>query len=59
MLITTINAYYYEYMAQVITGQLDLEDSWDDYLANMEGMGVARLNEIDKAAYDRWLAEQG
>ena len=59
VLITTINAYYYEYMAQVITGQLDLEDSWDDYLANMEGMGVARLNEIDKAAYDRWLAEQG
>ena len=46
-------------MAQVITGQLDLEDSWDDYLANMEGMGVARLNEIDRAAYDRWLAEQG
>lgn len=59
MLVTTINGYYYEYMAQVITGQLDLEESWDDYLANMEGMGVARLNEIDKAAYDRWLAEQG
>lgn len=59
MLVTTINGYYYEYMAQVITGQLDLEETWGEYLANMEAMGVARLNEIDKAAYDRWLAEQG
>lgn len=54
---TTINTYYYEYMAQVITGQLDLEQSWDTYVKNMEEMGADRLNEIDRAAYTRWLAE--
>lgn len=54
---TTIYSYYYEYMAQVITGQLDLESSWDTYISNMEAMGVARLNEIDQAAYARWLAD--
>lgn len=38
-LITTITSYYYEYMAQVITGQLDLDATWDEYLSNMDAMG--------------------
>lgn len=37
-LITTITSYYYEYMAQVITGQLDLDATWDEYLSNMDAM---------------------
>lgn len=57
-LATTIEAYYYEYMAQVITGQLDLDNSWDDYLDNMKKMGVDRLIEINQAAYDRYLADK-
>jgi len=55
-LITTITGYYYEYMAQVVTGQADLDATWNDYLASMDNMGVARLNEIDQAAYTRYLA---
>lgn len=55
-LIATINPYFQEYEAKVITGELDLKTSWDEYLKTMEAMGVERLKEIDKAAYDRWLA---
>ena len=54
-LITTITSYYYEYMAQVITGQLDLDATWDEYLSNMDAMGASRLHEIDQAAYTRYL----
>ena len=54
-LITTITSYYYEYMAQVITGQLDLDATWDEYLSNMDAMGASRLHEIDQTAYTRYL----
>ena len=54
-LITTITSYYYEYMAQVITGQADLDATWADYLSNMDAMGASRLHEIDQAAYTRSL----
>lgn len=54
-LITSITGYYYEYMAQVITGQLDLDASWDEYVAKMEAMGLSRLHEIDQGAYTRYL----
>ena len=42
-------------MAQVITGQLDLDATWDEYLSNMDAMGATRLHEIDQAAYTRYL----
>ena len=54
-LVTSINSYIDEYQALVVTGQTDLESSWEEYLSNLKGMGVDRLNEIDAAAYGRWL----
>jgi putative aldouronate transport system substrate-binding protein len=56
-LLASINPYFQQYEAKVITGELDLNTSWDEYLQTMDNMGLARLKEIDKAAFDRWLAE--
>ena len=40
---------------QFINGDLDIDDdaAWNDYVANIEGMGLAELNDIVQAAYDR------
>ena len=54
---TAINTYYYEYMAEVITGRKNLDETWDEYLATLKEMGVERLNEIDQAAYSRWYED--
>ena len=53
---TTINTYVDEYQAQVVTGQLDLDASWDEYMNKLKNMGVEKLNEVDGAAYERWLS---
>ena len=57
-LVTTINPYIDQYQSLVVTGQMDLKDSWDEYLSKLEEMGLKRLQEIDKAAYTRWLEER-
>lgn len=48
-----INSYQDEYLAKVVTGELSLEDSWDDYVKTMESMGVNDLVEMYKTVYDR------
>ena len=52
---TDIKAYISQYTAQVVTGQLDLEDSWDDYLKTLEAMGVDKISEVWQNAYARYL----
>lgn len=59
MIVPTINTAIQEYMAQAITGQVDIDDSWDGYVESMNAMGVARLQEIDQAAYANWWALNG
>lgn len=48
---TDINSYIDQYVAQVATGALDLEASWDEYLQTLESMGAGRLYDIYNAAY--------
>lgn len=48
---TDADAYVDQYMAQVITGSLSLEDSWDSYLATLEAMESQRLHEIYQEVY--------
>jgi putative aldouronate transport system substrate-binding protein len=55
-LVATINPYFQQYEAKVITGELDLAASWDEYVKTMDNMGLEKLKAIDKAAFDRWLA---
>ncbi|KAB8130769.1 extracellular solute-binding protein [Gracilibacillus oryzae] len=40
---------------QFITGELSLEDDWDDYLAGLESLGVERYVEINQNAYEDYL----
>lgn len=47
-----ISAYADIYAGKVIVGELDLEESWDEYTAKLEDMGISRLNEIKQASYD-------
>ncbi len=49
-----IRAYIEQYTAQVVTGQLSLEDSWDDYCATLKRMGVDKIIEIYQNAYARF-----
>ena len=57
-LVTAINTSVFEYEALVVTGQQDLDATWDSHVAAIEAMGLERLKAIDKAAFDRWLADR-
>jgi putative aldouronate transport system substrate-binding protein len=48
---TTIDDYIDQYTAQVVTGELDLDSSWDTYLSTMNAMGAERLEELYKEVY--------
>lgn len=58
VLTTDIHGYVDEYTAKVVTGELDLNESWNDYLDTLGEMGVDRLFEIQKKAYDAAIAAQ-
>ena len=49
---TDIDSYIDQYVAQVATGALDLEESWTEYTATLENMGAGQLTEIYRKAYD-------
>ena len=51
-----ITPYVENYTAQVISGQLSLEESWDDYMKTLEEMRVDELQTIYQAAYARATA---
>ncbi|WP_277679130.1 extracellular solute-binding protein [Gracilibacillus dipsosauri] len=40
---------------QFITGELSIEDDWDDYVAGLESLGVGRYVEINQEAYNQYL----
>lgn len=48
-------AYWKQYASQVITGELELESTWDEYIAKMNEMGLEELIEIYNEALDRAL----
>lgn len=49
---TDMNAYIDRYVVEVVTGELDLEESWEEYLKVLKGMEVERLIEIYQNAYE-------
>jgi len=51
-LTVNINSYMDEYEANVVTGKLKLEDSWDEYIKTLESMGAGRAAEIYKEVYE-------
>lgn len=54
-LYTDIQLYISNMQAQFITGQVGIEDGWDEFLAQLQSMQLDRLLEIEQAAYDRLM----
>ncbi len=54
-IMTDIETYAKENSTQFITGVLDIETGWDEYISTIQGMNLARAIEITQAAYDRYL----
>lgn len=42
---------------QFITGEMSLEDDWDDYVEGLQSLGVDRYIEINQEVYDNYLNE--
>ncbi|GAB2560180.1 extracellular solute-binding protein [Gracilibacillus alcaliphilus] len=40
-----------------ITGELSLENDWDDYIAGLESLGVDRYIELNQEVYNNYLSE--
>ena len=51
-----IKTYYNEMQAKFITGTVDIETGWDEYLKTLDDMGIAEVLKVYQAAYDRWLS---
>ena len=54
-LYTDIQLYLSNMQAQFITGQVGIEEGWDEFLAQLKTMQLDRLLEIEQAAYDRLM----
>ncbi len=52
-LYTDINNYLSTMKAQFITGEKDIDATWDEHIAQLKAMKLDRLLEIEKAAYAR------
>ena len=42
--------------AQFIAGEMDVDKDWDEYLAQLESIGLSRFLEIEQEAYDSYIA---
>ncbi len=51
-----VSTYVKEKTAQFISGALDIESNWDQYMADLKSMNIERAIEITQAAYDRYQA---
>ena len=52
---TDLENYLKQAKAQFMTGEIDVEEGWDNFVNTVNGMGLERLIEIEQAAYDRYL----
>ena len=50
---TDINTYIVETTAKFITGEADIAAEWDNYIAELESMGLQDVIDVYQAAYDR------
>ncbi len=50
---TDINSYVRNYVAECVTGVIDVDATWTEFQATLETMGVERLIEITDGSYQR------
>lgn len=55
---TPIVSYVEECWARFITGDMDLDNDWDEYLAELNRMGLAEYQAAVQSAYDRMYLEK-
>ena len=48
----TITQYVNQMFAQFVRGEADVDAEWDQYLATLEGMGLAAYLQVYQEAYD-------
>ena len=51
-----IRGYVREHVAMYITGEKDIDADWDNYLAELDRMGLKRFVELAQTGYDRFLS---
>lgn len=49
---TTIQDYVDQVFAQAVTGQIDIEAEWENYVATLEGMGLPQYLQVHQETYD-------
>jgi putative aldouronate transport system substrate-binding protein len=52
----TINPYIEESIARFVTGDLNLKKDWDNYLKELDSLGLKDYLAIVQDGYDRWKA---
>ena len=52
-IVATADTYISESFAKFITGEWDIDASWDNYLQELDKIGVQRMIELAQTAYDR------
>jgi putative aldouronate transport system substrate-binding protein len=52
LLKTTIMDYINEFIARAITGKVDIDAEWDNYLNELQNLGLERYLEIIQNTYD-------
>ena len=50
-----VDAYRLSYRAEVITGMVNLDETWDEYLETLNNMGLQTAIDNMNAAYQRYL----
>ena len=48
-----IKSYYRNMGAKFVTGELDIDENWDEYIAELEKMGAKDVLKVYQTAYDR------
>ena len=48
-----INPYLLQYASKIVTGQQDLDATWDEYKTTLENMGLSKMLEIYNTAYNK------
>ena len=49
----TLKTYSEECLARFVTGDLDIENDWDNYIKELEKIGLKKFLEVSQTAWDR------
>ncbi len=55
---TDLDNYVTESRVKFVTGEWNFDEDWDAYVAQLNSMGVAELQAVRQAQYDRYVAAQ-